>query len=165
MKGISALVTTGGVGELSAINAHACAYTEYSSIIHIVGSPALRIRGQTQFSMHHTLANGRYDDFKKMFTGISAYVVTLDDAYTAPKDIDEALRKCWIESRPVYIEIPSDMGLKEVDGTSLEAPLDLSFPKDDPKIVEEALSLIAKSLEQAQRPCILLDLICMKLRV
>ena len=39
MRGASALFTTYGVGELSAINAVAGSYAEYVPVIHIVGTP------------------------------------------------------------------------------------------------------------------------------
>ena len=39
-NGIAALLTTFGVGELSAINGIAGSYAEYLPVIHIVGAPA-----------------------------------------------------------------------------------------------------------------------------
>ena len=39
IRGIGALVTTFGVGELSAINAIAGAYAERAPVVHIVGTP------------------------------------------------------------------------------------------------------------------------------
>jgi indolepyruvate decarboxylase len=43
-RGIGALVTTFGVGELSAMNAVAGAYAESVPVVHIVGTPALAAR-------------------------------------------------------------------------------------------------------------------------
>lgn len=40
LSGISALITTFGVGELSAVNALAGSYSEYVPVIHIVGTPS-----------------------------------------------------------------------------------------------------------------------------
>ncbi|EXL41985.1 pyruvate decarboxylase [Fusarium oxysporum f. sp. radicis-lycopersici 26381] len=39
IKGIAAVITTFGVGELSAINGIAGAYAERAPVVHIVGSP------------------------------------------------------------------------------------------------------------------------------
>ena len=39
VNGVSAIITTFGVGELSAVNAIAGAYSEYVPVIHIVGYP------------------------------------------------------------------------------------------------------------------------------
>ena len=41
LRGLGAMVTTFGVGELSAINAIAGAYAESVPVVHIVGTPAL----------------------------------------------------------------------------------------------------------------------------
>ena len=43
-RGLGALVTTFGVGELSAANAIAGAYAESVPVVHIVGTPALAAR-------------------------------------------------------------------------------------------------------------------------
>ncbi|OQV03395.1 Thiamine pyrophosphate enzyme, TPP binding domain-containing protein [Cladophialophora immunda] len=158
VKGISAIVTTGGVGELSAINPHAGAYSEQVAMVHIVGSPALSIRGNTKFSMHHTLSNGDYDVFKNMFKTVSADQVTLNDASRAPEQIDQILKTCWISNRPVYVDVPADMANKVVDGSRLSTPLDLSYPVSDRNQEAKALVALASKLSSAKRPCILVDM-------
>jgi len=47
VKGISALITTFGVGELSACNAIAGSYSEYVPVIHIVGAPKSMMQKET----------------------------------------------------------------------------------------------------------------------
>ncbi|KAH9211690.1 pyruvate decarboxylase [Leptodontidium sp. 2 PMI_412] len=158
VNGIGAMVTTGGVGELSAINAHAGAYAEQVSLVHIVGSPALRIRSNRKFCMHHSLGNHEYNTFKDMFKPISAAQVSLDDVSNAPELIDHALRTCWMASRPVYIEIPSDMAKLEIEGARLTTVLDLSSPANDPVVEQQALSLLHNRLSEAMRPCFLIDM-------
>lgn len=158
VKGISAIVTTGGVGELSAINPHAGAYSEQVAIVHIVGSPALSIRGNRKFNMHHTLGNSDYDVFKTMFKAISTDQVSLYDASLAPKQIDQVLKTCWISNRPVYVDIPADMASKVVDGSRLSIPLDLNYPVSDRNQEAKALAALASKLGSAKRPCILVDM-------
>ncbi|KAK4944548.1 hypothetical protein LTR10_015982 [Elasticomyces elasticus] len=158
VKGMGAIVTTGGVGELSAINTHAGAYSEQVSLVHIVGSPALRIRENGKFAMHHTLGNTDFGVFKKMFEPISAAHESLSDVRDAPKQIDYALRKCWISSRPVYIDIPSDMANEIVEGAALATSLDLSYAINDKKVESQALASLQKQLDNAKRACFLLDL-------
>ncbi|KAJ4519162.1 hypothetical protein HRR83_003526 [Exophiala dermatitidis] len=152
------MVTTGGVGELSAINAHAGAYSEQTAVIHIVGSPALSIRGNKQFQMHHTLGDNDYDVVKNIFKPVSAEQVTLMDASRAPGEIDHILQTCWVSSRPVYIDIPADMANKVVDGSRLLSPLSLSFPSSDTQQQDEALAALLSKLIAAQNPCILVDM-------
>ena len=54
IKGIAAIVTTFGVGELSAINAIAGAYSEYVPVVHIVGTPSTLSQADGML-LHHTL--------------------------------------------------------------------------------------------------------------
>ncbi|KIX00392.1 uncharacterized protein Z518_10531 [Rhinocladiella mackenziei CBS 650.93] len=165
VKGIGVLVTTGGVGELSAINAHAGAYSEQVSLVHIVGSPPLSIRANKRFCMHHSLGNHEYDTFKNMFKTISVAHVTLADVSSAPAQIDCALRQSWVASRPVYIDVPSDMGKRDIEGAGLATPLELSYPVNPPEGQQEILAKLQERLHVAKRPCILIDLCATRQRI
>ncbi|KHF34072.1 Alpha-keto-acid decarboxylase [Paenibacillus sp. P1XP2] len=70
IRGLSALVTTFGVGEMSACNAVAGACSEHVPVIHIVGSPPDAAQKQHKL-MHHTLMDGNYDVFRKMYEQIT----------------------------------------------------------------------------------------------
>lgn len=54
LKGIGALVTTFGVGELSAINAIAGSYAEFVSVVHIAGIPSTKAQKDGAL-LHHTV--------------------------------------------------------------------------------------------------------------
>src|ERR1700690_56106 len=54
IKGVGALCTTYGVGELSAINGVAGAYAEHLPIFHLVGTPNSATQ-EARALMHHTL--------------------------------------------------------------------------------------------------------------
>lgn len=82
VKGISALITTFGVGELSAINAIAGAYSEYVPVVHIVGTPST-LSQRDGMLLHHTLGNGNFDVFANMSKDISCAVAKLNDPYEA----------------------------------------------------------------------------------
>src|SRR5215468_8526828 len=71
LRGIGALVTTFGVGELSAINAIAGAYAESVPVVHIVGTPALTARN-AGVTLHHNLPDGDYDHFARMAAQVTA---------------------------------------------------------------------------------------------
>lgn len=62
IKGMAALSTTFGVGELSAINAIAGSYAENLPIFHLVGMPASGVQKSKRL-VHHTLGNGDFDVF------------------------------------------------------------------------------------------------------
>jgi indolepyruvate decarboxylase len=52
-RGVGALVTTFGVGELSAINGLAGSYAEYLPVLQIVGAPSTRSKRAREI-LHHT---------------------------------------------------------------------------------------------------------------
>ena len=65
IRGMAALCTTYGVGELSAINGIAGSYAEHLPIFHLVGTPNMGTQSARAI-MHHTLGNGEYGLFRKM---------------------------------------------------------------------------------------------------
>ena len=57
---MAALVTTFGVGELSAANAVAGSYAEHVPVVHIVGAPSKKTQGARRV-VHHTLGDGDFE--------------------------------------------------------------------------------------------------------
>ena len=156
VKGISALITTFGVGELSALNAIAGAYSEFVPIVHIVGQPTTQSQKDGML-LHHTLGNGDFNVFNKMSEGISCAVARLNSPHDAATLIDNAIRECWIRSRPVYVTLPTDMIHAKVDGDRLKTPIDLSLPKNDPEKEDYVVDVVLKYLHAAKNPIILVD--------
>ena len=58
-RGAAALLTTFGVGELSAINGVAGSYAEYLPVVHIVGAPSQTSQHNAEL-LHHTLGDGEF---------------------------------------------------------------------------------------------------------
>jgi TPP-dependent 2-oxoacid decarboxylase len=106
-RGIGALVTTFGVGELSAMNAIAGAYAESVPVVHIVGTPALAARECTA-TLHRNLPGRDYGHFARMAAEITAAQADLR-AVTAPEEIDRVLSTALRTSHPVYLTIPADV--------------------------------------------------------
>ncbi|HSS91097.1 MAG TPA: thiamine pyrophosphate-binding protein [Streptosporangiaceae bacterium] len=106
-RGLGALVTTFGVGELSAMNAIAGAYAESVPVVHIVGTPALpaRLAGVT---LHHNLPGADFGHYARMAAEVTEAQADLQ-AGTAPAEIDRVLRAAVRTSRPVYLAIPADV--------------------------------------------------------
>ena len=69
VKGYGALVTTFGVGELSAINAIAGSFAEYIPVIKIVGTPSTKNISQKTL-LHHNFANPDYYAFKNTYSNV-----------------------------------------------------------------------------------------------
>ncbi|KJJ34385.1 putative pyruvate decarboxylase [Aspergillus flavus AF70] len=159
VKGIGALVTTFGVGELSAINAIAGSYAEMAPVIHIVGTPkrAMQTRGA---KLHHSVCSGKPSDFTmfaEMYSKITAAQENLWDASTAPAQIDRLIRECIIQSRPVYLQVPADMVTETVPAAALSRPLDLTPPSNDPETEQEICNIIVERISNAKQPFILID--------
>ena len=79
IRGVGALLTTYGVGELSAINATAGSYAENVPVIHIVGAPSLAAQN-AHLRMHHTLGDGDFQHFVRMAAEVSAATAVLQPA-------------------------------------------------------------------------------------
>ncbi|ECG1334300.1 alpha-keto acid decarboxylase family protein [Salmonella enterica] len=110
MSGAGALLTTFGVGELSAINGLAGSYAEYVPVLHIVGAPcsAAQQRGEL---MHHTLGDGDFRHFYRMSQAISAASAILDEQ-NACFEIDRVVGEMLAARRPGYIMLPADVAKK-----------------------------------------------------
>jgi len=150
------LVTTFGVGELSAVNAIAGAYSEYVPIVHIVGYPSTSSQRDGAL-LHHTLGNGDFTVFSRMSKEISCAVSMLNHQHEAAMLIDNAIRECYLQSRPVYISLPSDMVQKKIDGDRLNTPLDLEYPPNDQDKEDYVVNVVLSSLHAAKNPVILVD--------
>lgn len=155
IKGIGALITTFGVGELSAINAIAGAFTERAAVVHIVGTPPRRSQ-DLQLMIHHTLGDGNYRHFGHMHSHVTVAQTNLLDPRTAPEQIDNALRQCLIHSRPVYIEVPVDMVGVPVSDARLENKVSAFDSVPDPNL-EIAVTAVLAKVYAARSPIILVD--------
>ncbi|KAJ5727939.1 pyruvate decarboxylase [Penicillium malachiteum] len=161
INGFSALITTFGVGELSAINGIAGAFTEKSPVIHIVGSPS-RSDQEKRAKLHHTLADGDYRHFATIASHVTRAQTNLLDAQTVPHQIDEVLKQAMIHSQPVYIEVPDDMADVCVSATGLKTPLCIS---DDLPSDNEPIQPVLDRIYSATQPLILVDGECRALDI
>lgn len=155
INGLSAMITTFGVGELSASNGIAGAYCERSPVVHIVGTPP-RHQQDSRALMHHTFADGEYKRFAVMAKQITAAQTEITDAATAPGRIDWILQEALIHSRPVYIELPDDMPGSLVSTANLKTPIEV--PKAPSSANEpELVNRILERIHSAKQPAIYVD--------
>ncbi|KAL8932287.1 MAG: hypothetical protein Q9216_006898 [Gyalolechia sp. 2 TL-2023] len=164
VKGISAVVTTFGVGELSLLNAIAGGYSEFVPIVHIVGTPST-LSQKDGMLLHHTLGNGNFEVFSEMSKNISCAMAKLNDPHEAATLIDNAIRECWVQSRPVYITLPTDMVQKKVEGERLKTPIDLHHPPNEAEKEDYVVDVVLKYLHAAKNPIILVDACAQRHRV
>lgn len=155
-SGLGALVTTFGVGELSAINAIAGAYAERSPVVHIVGVPSRQVQ-DSRTLVHHTFNDGVYDRYDRMQEPITAAQVMIKDYRTAPTEIDYVLQQCLLHSRPVRITIPVDMVGLRVSAAPLAMRLSVPLPDPQPQVEQAATKLVLDRIYSSQKPMILVD--------
>lgn len=119
-KGIAALLTTFGVGELSALNGIAGSYAEYVPVIHIVGAPPLSAQRKGEL-LHHTLGDGDFSHFMRMSQPVSVALgsLTPENALT---EIDRVIEEVIYTSRPGYLLLPSDVAAMPVSTRAHAVP-------------------------------------------
>ena len=157
INGIGALVTTFGVGELSAINGVAGAYAEKAPIIHIIGTPSRKLQS-TRSKMHHTFADGEYRRFAAAHANVTIAQANVTDPSIAPNEIERVLEEALFHQRPVYLEIPDDMVDATISGVNLHRKPRLGLPM--PPVSEEestTVNSVLQRLHSARRPVILVD--------
>ena len=110
--GFGAVLTTFGVGELSAINGVAGSYAEYVPLVHIAVSPTQAIE-RAGAVVHHTAGDGDFERFARAHEQVTcAHAVLRPD--NAADEIDRVLSTAIRESRPVYLRLPADVALAPV---------------------------------------------------
>lgn len=107
VQGFGALLTTYGVGELSALNGVAGSFAERVPVLHIVGAPCTGAQ-QRRECLHHTLGDGNFDHFRQMSAPISVAQGVLD-ARNACAEIDRVLSEIMRHKRPGYLLLPADV--------------------------------------------------------
>jgi pyruvate decarboxylase len=155
VNGIGALITTFGVGELSAINAIAGAYTERAPLVHIVGTP-VRDSQDNRRLIHHTFNDGEYGRFALMAAQVTVAQTSIRDARTSPEQIDHVLLQCLIHSRPVYIQVPVDLVSVAVSSERLNTPLKVPHGIHVSSH-DDAFAQIFDKIYSAKQPAILVD--------
>jgi len=152
-KGIGALLTTFGVGELSALNGIAGSFAEYVPVIHIVGSPALTSQRKGEL-MHHTLGDGNFGHFMRMSQPVSVAQAALTPE-NALSEIDRVIEEVIYHSRPGYILLPSDVAALPV--TTRAHALPAHQPPFSPSSLEAFVAAAETQLRDARRVSLLAD--------
>ncbi|KAM0438555.1 hypothetical protein ACHAPT_001305 [Fusarium lateritium] len=124
-----AITTTMGVGEMSALNGVAGAYTEQVKVIHVVGTTPTEAQ-KNRAMIHHCL--GSNPDHRRV------------------------IRECWLKSLPVYIFVPMDFVHIPVSARHLEQPIDLTYPVNTENEAR-AVQHIVDAVSNAKKPLLLVD--------
>jgi indolepyruvate decarboxylase len=159
IHGMAALCTTYGVGELSAMNGIAGAYTEHLPIFHLVGMPA----SQTQKAhrlVHHTLGNGEFDLFCKMTEPIvcARAIMTPENCVS---ETERLIAAAFYHRRPVYMAFPTDYATSPVIGRA--DPVE--EPASNPAALDAAVHAVLNAIDDARSICILPGVLVSRLRL
>ena len=155
-NGAGCLVTTHGVGELSALNAIAGAMTEQVKVIHVVGQTSLRMQ-TNRMMIHHSIGfSPDHQMFNKAAKDFRVAAAEIQKAEGAAEEIDRVLRECFVKSGPVYIFVPIDLVDKQVASKALQTPLNLE-PEVDSKAVDDAADTIIKEISSNKNPALFVD--------
>ncbi|MBL1079089.1 alpha-keto acid decarboxylase family protein [Nocardia sp. 2] len=152
LRGIGAVVTTYGVGELSAVNAIAGSYAEHVPVVHIVGVPAKDIQANHRV-IHHTLGDGDFHHFRRIAAEVTCAQADLGAADACP-EIDRVLNSVRVHRRPGYLMLATDTARMEVDrpAAPLAPPADFSSAG-----AREAFEAAARAFLTGRRVTVLAD--------
>ena len=150
IKGLAALATTFGVGELSALNGVAGSFTEHLPVFHIVGMPGRRAQAERRI-VHHTLGTGDFGVYVKM-----ARSAACASAVLTPDNVVEET-ECLIQAalshrRPVYMAVAQDEAAMPANGTVGACP---ALPSSDPAALESAVGAVLDRLASAKTSVVL----------
>ena len=150
VRGVGAVCTTYGVGELSAINGIAGSYAERLPVFHLVGMPNQSTQ-EARALMHHTLGNGAYELFYQMTEPVvcaRAIITPQNVVFQTERLIAEALYR----RRPVYLAFPADLAQQPVLGAA-QNPFEM--PRSDLVSLSAAVEAIVGALLEAKTACVL----------
>lgn len=154
LNGAGALLTTYGVGDLSAVCGIAGSCAEHVPVVFISGAPPLYVM-ESRLRVHHSLAEGNFDNVRNCLKEFTAAYTRLTP-HNAVEEIDRALMSCWREKIPVFLQMPSNISYLTIDAP--ENVLEFTQPKSDPERLESALACIEELLKKATHPALLVDM-------
>src|ERR1700757_186168 len=149
MRGVGALCTTYGVGELAAMGAVAGSYAEHLTVFHLVGTPNLPTQ-EGRALVHHTLGNGEFDLFSRMAEAVVCASAIMTP-HNAASETERLICEALYHRRPVYLAFPSDVANTPV----LAAAPSLSLPTSDLEALAAATDAVTAAVNNASQACVL----------
>lgn len=163
---VGCLVTTFGVGELSAINGIGGAFAEYVPVLHIVGtSPTSKKNAPGQ--VHHLVpTRDPYDVvpdhqvYEKMVDGVCIGKESVSNVVDGMEQVDRLLEKIVTKARPGYLFLPLDLQNSMVDTKGrLSTSLNTTIVDEFPEITLVVADSILNKLYNSANPAIIGDIL------
>lgn len=152
-KGYGAMITTYGVGELSAINGIAGAMAENVPVMKITGVPSTKhINNKTL--LHHNLQSADYHAFYRAYQNVveEASFLTKENAKS---EIDRLINVMVKTKRPVYIAIPMDVSTMEIENIEGE----IIEPQSNKENLEIVVDEIIGAIKKSNKPVVIADIL------
>ncbi len=151
-NGVGVLVTTLGVGELSAANGIAGSYAHNIPVLHIVGYPSSKVIDQ-DIPVHHTLANFQKNSFQESFRSICGATTILTETNYI-EEIQRVISNMLITKKPCYLGIPTD--LVDMDISQTIEDISFYYKNGDNHMIHEVGNIIIQNYLKAKKPLFLL---------
>ncbi|TID30482.1 hypothetical protein CANINC_000835, partial [Pichia inconspicua] len=173
-QNIGVVLTTYGVGELSALNGIAGAYTEYAPVLHLVGTSAMKFkRNPKTLNIHHLAGDKKnykksdhykYERIAAEFACDTASIE--EDMDEACEMIDRVILNVWRNSRPGYIFLPCDLPEVKIPAKRLEQPINLSYDlHNSAEKIDRCVDEILDRMYRSRNMSVLVDDFVRKFRV
>ena len=149
IRGVGAVCTTYGVGELSALCAVAGSYAERLPVFHLTSMPNRTTQAEREV-VHHTLGNGEFDLFRAMadkVVGASAILTPQNAVAETERLIAVALR----DRLPVYLAFPADV----VNQPVLAPASPIGPLSSNAGALSDAVNAVSTALNGASSACVL----------
>lgn len=153
LRGFGVLLTTYGVGSLSAINATTGSFTENVPVLHISGVPSAMVQ-QNRKLVHHSTARGEFDTFDRMFREVTEFQSIISE-YNAAEEIDRVIESICKYQLPGYIELPVDIVSKEIEIDEMK-PLNFTMRSNE-KTLEKFINDVRELMSNSRGQHILAD--------
>ena len=144
IRGAAMLVTTYGVGELSALNGVMGAKAERSLVFHVVGMPSYQHQRLRKIA-HHTLGDGVFGNFVELSAGAACCHAVINPE-NCVVEMERIIAEARRNNQPAYIAVPSDYALSPV----MSADVKPIVPRSNEAALQKAMAIIAERINNAK---------------
>jgi indolepyruvate decarboxylase len=143
-RGAAMLVTTYGVGELSAMNGVMGAKAERSLIFHVVGMPSYQNQRVNKIA-HHTLGDGVFGNFVHL-SAAAACCHAVINPQNCVVEMERVIAEARRNNQPAYIVVPSDYAQSPISPADVK-PIVL---RSSEAALKKAMAIIEQRLKTAK---------------
>jgi FixJ family two-component response regulator len=143
-RGAAMLITTYGVGELSAINGVMGAKAERSLVFHVVGMPSYQNQRVNKIA-HHTLGDGVFGNFIHL-SAAAACCHAVINPQNCVVEMERVIAEARRNNQPAYIVVPSDYAQSPI------APADVKpiVLRSSEAALKKAMAIIEQRVKEAK---------------